>query len=257
MMPATGYGRPKSSGESETMGRAFEVRKASMAKTAAAKTKVYSKYGKEVYVAAKNGGADPNTNLTLKRLIEKAKKDQVPGHIIDRALEKAAGVGGEDYATTRYEGFGPGGCMVIVDCLTDNNTRTFNDVRNCFTKNDAKLGAPGAVAHMFDHLAVFVFAGDDDEPVLEALMEADVDVTDVENENGKITVFAPSNEFFKAKTALTDGLPGVEFEVEDITWVPQTTVQVTGDDVAVFEKFMDMLEDCDDVQQVYHNAELA
>jgi len=228
-----------------------------MAKTAAAKTKVYSKYGKEVYVAAKNGGADPNTNLTLKRLIEKAKKDQVPGHIIDRALEKAAGVGGEDYTTTRYEGFGPGGCMVIVDCLTDNGTRTFNDVRNCFTKNDAKLGAPGAVAHMFDHLAVFVFAGDDDEPVLEALMEADVDVTDVENENGKITVFAPSNEFFKAKMALTEGIPGIEFEVEDITWVPQTTVPVTGDDVTVFEKFMDMLEDCDDVQQVYHNAELA
>jgi len=239
------------------MGRAFEVRKASMAKTAAAKTKVYSKYGKEVYVAAKNGGSDPNTNLTLKRLIEKAKKDQVPGHIIDRALEKAEGVGGEDYTNTRYEGFGPGGCMVIVDCLTDNGTRTFNDVRNCFTKNDAKLGAPGAVAHMFDHLAVFVFAGDNDEPALEALMEADVDVADVENENGKITVFAPSNEFFKAKTALSEGIPGIEFEVEDISWVPQTTVPVTGDDVAIFEKFMDMLEDCDDVQQVYHNAELA
>ena len=238
------------------MGRAFEVRKSSMAKTAAAKTKVYSKYGREVYVAAKSGGTDPSTNLTLKRLMEKAKKDQVPGHIIDKAIEKASGVGGEDYSTTRYEGFGPGGCMVIVDCLTDNNTRTFNDVRLCFTKCDAKLGGPGAVAHMFDHLAVFVFAGDDDEPVLEALMEADVDVTDVENENGKITVFAPSSEFFKVKTALADAMPGIELEVEDISWVPQTTTTLSGDDVAAFEKFLDMLEDCDDVQQVYHNAEL-
>ncbi len=239
------------------MGRAFEVRKASMAKTAAAKTKVYSKYGREVYVAAKSGGADPSTNLTLKRLMEKAKKDQVPGHIIDKAIEKASGVGGEDYTTTRYEGFGPGGCMVIVDCLTDNNTRTFNDVRLCFTKCDAKLGGPGAVAHMFDHLAVFVFAGDDDEPVLEALMEADVDVTDVENENGKITVFAPSSEFFKAKTALAEAMPEIELEVEDISWVPQTTTTLSGDDLAAFEKFLDMLEDCDDVQQVYHNAEFA
>ena len=239
------------------MGRAFEVRKSSMAKTAAAKTKVYSKYGREVYVAAKSGGADPATNLTLKRLIEKAKKDQVPGHIIDKAIEKASGVGGEDYTTTRYEGFGPGGCMVIVDCLTDNNTRTFNDVRLCFTKCDAKLGGPGAVAHMFDHLAIFVFAGDDDEPVLEALMEADVDVTDVENEDGKITVFAPSSEFFNVKTALAEAMPEIELEVEDISWVPQTTVSITGDDVAAFEKFFDMLEDCDDVQQVYHNAEFA
>lgn len=239
------------------MGRAFEVRKASMAKTAAAKTRVYSKYGREVYVAAKSGGADPATNLTLKRLMEKAKKDQVPGHIIDKAIEKASSAGGEDYATTRYEGFGPGGCMVIVDCLTDNNTRTFNDVRLCFTKCDAKLGGPGAVAHMFDHLAIFVFAGDDDEPVLEALMEADVDVTDVENEDGKITVFAPSSEFFKVKTALAEAMPEIELEVEDISWVPQTTVSITGDNVTAFEKFLDMLEDCDDVQQVYHNAEFA
>lgn len=238
------------------MGRAFEVRKASMAKTANAKTKVYSRYGKEIYVIAKNGGTDPGANLSLRRLIEKAKKDQVPGHIIDRALEKAAGVGGEDYATTRYEGFGPGGCMIIVDCLTDNSTRSFNDVRLCFNKNDAKLGGPGAVAHMFDHLAIFVFPGDDDEPVLEALMEADVDVTDVENENGKITVFVPHSEFFKAKTALTEAMPGIEFEVEDISWVPQSTTPLAGDDAAAFEKLLAMLEDCDDVQQVYHNAEL-
>ena len=106
------------------MGRAFEVRKNAMAKTAAAKTKVNSKYGKEIYVAAKNGGAELDTNLTLKRLIEKAKKDQVPAHVIDKAIEKAKGGAGEDYQPARYEGFGPGNCMVIIDCLTDNPNRT-------------------------------------------------------------------------------------------------------------------------------------
>lgn len=238
------------------MGRSFEVRKVAMAKTAAAKTKVYSKYGKEIYVCAKNGGTDPQANLSLKQLIDKAKKDQVPSHVIEKAIEKAEGGAGEDFAPARYEGFGPGGCMVIVDCLTDNNNRTITDVRNCFTKTGAKIGAPGAVAHMFDHQAVFVFAGDDEDAILEMLMEADVDVTDVESADGKITVFSPHTEFFKTKSALLEGSPGLEFDVEEITFVPQTEAEVSGDDVPMFEKFLDMLNDCDDVQNVYHNAVL-
>lgn len=238
------------------MGRSFENRKASMAKTQGAKSKLYAKYGKEIYVCAKNGGADPSANLTLRRLIEKAKKDQVPVHVIDRALEKAQGGGGEDYATARYEGFGPGGCMVIVDCLTDNNNRTITDVRQCFVKNDAKIGAPGAVAHMFDHQAVFVFKGDDEDSVLEILMEADVDVADIESEGGMITVLAPHTEYNKTRTALLEAMPGLEFDIEEITFVPQTMTQLTGEDVEVFEKFLDMLNDCDDVQDVYHNAEI-
>jgi YebC/PmpR family DNA-binding regulatory protein len=239
------------------MGRSFENRKASMAKTQGAKAKLYSRYGKEIYVCAKNGGVDPNANLALRRLIDRAKKDQVPAHVIDRALEKAEGGGGEDYASARYEGFGPGGCMVIVDCLTDNNNRTYTDVRQCFVKNDAKIGAPGAVAHMFDHLAVFVFAGDDDEAVLDALVNADVDVTDIESEDGMITVFAPHTEYNRARNALTEALPEVEFELEEISFVPQTYTPVRGEDAEVFEKFLAMLNDCDDVQDVYHNAELA
>lgn len=236
------------------MGRSFEVRKVAMAKTAAAKTKVYSKYGKEIYMAAKNGGPDPGANLSLKHLIDKAKKDQVPSHVIEKAIDKATAGAGEDFVPARYEGFGPGNCMVIVDCLTDNNNRTITDVRNCFTKTNSNLGAPGAVGHMFDHYAVFVFAGDDDESVLEFLMEADVDVSEVECEDGKITVFAPHTEFFKTKTALQEMQSGIEFDVEEISFVPQTSVDVEGDDIPVFEKFMDMLNDCDDVQNVYHNA---
>lgn len=239
------------------MGRAFEVRKASMAKTAAAKTKVYSKYGREIYVSAKSGGTDPSTNLSLRRLMEKAKKDQVPSHIIDKALDKASGAGGEDYSSSRFEGFGPAGTMLIIDCLTDNNTRTFNDVRLCFTKNDAKLGGPGAVAHMFDHLAIFSFKGSDEDAVLEALMMADIDVTDVESEGGQITVFAPSSEFFNTRNALTEAFPGIDFETEEIAFVPQNSCTISGEDAAVFEKLVDMLNDCDDVQNVYHNAEIA
>ena len=239
------------------MGRAYQNKKESMAKTAGQKSKVYSKYGRELYVVAKSGGPDPDSNLSLRRLIDNAKKDQVPAHVIEKALEKARGAGGEDYASARYEGFGPGGCMVIVDCLTDNSTRTFNDVRLCFTKNDSKLGGPGAVAHMFDHQAVFVFKGDDEDSVLEVLMEADIDVTDIESEDGMITVLAPNTEYFKIKTALTEAMPEIEFEVDDISYEPQTLTAVSGEDAETFEKFIDALNDCDDVQKVYHNADLS
>jgi YebC/PmpR family DNA-binding regulatory protein len=236
------------------MGRSFEVRKVAMAKTAGAKTKVYSKYGKEIYVCAKNGGTDPQANLSLRRLIDKAKKDQVPSHVIDKAIDKAAGGAGEDYVPARYEGFGPGGSMVIVDCLTDNNNRTITDVRNCFTKTGSKLGVEGTVGHMFEHQAVFAFAGDDEDAVLEILMEAYVDVTEVECEDGVITVYAPHTEFNNTRTALTDNNPELKFDAEEITFIPQTETEVSGEDVAVFNKFMDMLNDCDDVQNVYHNA---
>ncbi|CAM3629235.1 putative transcriptional regulatory protein YeeN [Vibrio aerogenes CECT 7868] len=239
------------------MGRSFEVRKASMAKTQGAKIKVYSKYGKEIYVCAKNGGADPDTNLSLKHLISKAKKDQVPSHVIDKALDKASGGGGEDYAPARYEGFGPGGVSVIVDCLTDNGNRTYQDVRQCFVKTGAKIGSPGTVAHMFDHQAVFQFRGDDEEAVLEALMMSDVDVTDIELEDGVITVFAPNTEFFKAKTALAESFPDLTVDVEEITFVPQTHTEIAGEDAEKFQKFLDLLDESDDVQQVYHNAEIA
>ncbi|MBF9003430.1 MULTISPECIES: YebC/PmpR family DNA-binding transcriptional regulator [Vibrio] len=239
------------------MGRSFEVRKASMAKTQGAKIKVYSKYGKEIYVCAKNGGADPDANLSLRALIAKAKKDQVPGHVIDKAIDKATGGSGEDYQPARYEGFGPGGASVIVDCLTDNGNRTFQDVRQCFVKTGAKIGNPGTVSHMFEHQAVFQFKGEDDEPVLEALMMEDVDVTDIEVEDGIVTVFAPHTEFFKAKTALNDAFPELTIDVEEITFVPQTSTEVSGEDAEKFQKFLDLLDDCDDVQQVYHNAEIA
>ncbi len=237
------------------MGRAYQNRKESMAKTSDAKAKVYSKYGREIYVCAKAGGVEPDGNLALRGLIDRAKKDQVPSHVIEKALDKAKGGGGEDFSTARYEGFGPGNCMVIVDCLTDNPNRTFGDVRQCFTKTKCKIGTQGSVSHMFDHSAILVFKGDEEE-ALEALMMADVDVTDIENEDGNITVFAPHTDYFKAKQALADAFESIDFEVDEIQFIPQNTAPLSEEELTVFDTFMNMLNDLDDVQNVYHSAEL-
>lgn len=239
------------------MGRTFENRKHAMAKTAAHKTKVYSKYGREIYVCAKSGGPDPDANLALRRLIDKAKKDQVPLHVIDKALDKVRGGAAEDYTHARYEGFGPGGFMVIIDCLTDNNTRTFAEIRQCFVKSKGKLGAQGSVAHMFDHKAILAFRGLDEEQVMEVLMNADVELNDIEqDESGVILVTTPPTEFYKAKTALHEQWPELEFELEEVTFEAQTSTAIPEDDLPNYERFMSMVNDCDDVQEIYHNAEL-
>ena len=239
------------------MGRAYQNRKESMAKTSDTKAKVYSKYGREIYVCAKAGGVDPDGNLALRGLIDRAKKDQVPSHVIEKAIDKAKGGGGEDFAPARYEGFGPGGCMVIIDCLTDNPNRTFGDVRLCFTKTKCKIGTQGVVSHMFDHSAILAFKNANEDTVLEALLMADVDVSDIESDNGKITVFTPQAEYFKAKQALADSLGDIDFEVDEIQFLPRGVTTISDDeDIAMFEKFLDMLNDLDDVQNVYHDAEL-
>jgi len=226
-----------------------------MAKTSDAKAKVYSKYGREIYVCAKAGGLDPTGNLALRSLIERAKKDQVPTHVIDKAIEKAKGGAGENFELARYEGYGPGNCMVIIECLTDNPNRTFGDVRQCFTKTKTKIGTQGSVSHMFDHLSILMFSGQDEEAVLDALLMSDVDVIDLENEQGMLTVFAPHTESFKAKQALSEAFGEIDYEVDEIQFIPQNTAPVTGDDVELFERFMSMLNDLDDVQDIYHNVE--
>lgn len=238
------------------MGRNFENRKNSIFKTAAQKSKLYARYGKQLYVVAKNGVPDPEGNPPLRALIEKAKRDQVPAHVIEKAVEKAKGVGGEDFLSARYEGFGPGSCLIIVDCLTDNNNRTITEVRNCFTKTGSKLGTAGSVVRFFDQLAVLSFKGENEEQVLEAMLDAGVDIGEVEAKDGHITIFAPASEFYKAKTALSQAFPDIELEVQEVTFLPQTTKQLSPDDVPMFEKFIAMLNDCEDVQDVFHNAEL-
>jgi YebC/PmpR family DNA-binding regulatory protein len=238
------------------MGRAFEKRKSSMFKTASQNSKLYSKYSKQLYVAAKNGVPDPAANPFLRSLVEKAKKENVPSHVIDKAIQKAAGKGGEDFQSVRYEGFGPGGALIIVECLTDNNQRTISEIRNYFAKAGAKLAASGSVLMSFDHLAVISFKGEGEEKVIEALFAADVAVEDVESKDGVITVFTPPAEFYKAKTAVLEAMPGVELDVQEITFVPQATKTLAAEELPAFEKFLLALEENDDVQEVYHNIVL-
>jgi len=238
------------------MGRTFENRRAAMEKSNGAKVKLYSKFSKEIFVCAKAGGTTIEGNAALAHLVDRAKRAQVPGHVIDKAIDKAKGGGGEDFSRSMYEGYGPGGCVVMVECLTDNPNRTISDVRNCFTKCKTKVGAPGSVAYMFDHLAIFSFKGDDEDAILEILMMADVDVNDVVNEGGIITVFAPHTEYNNVKTALTEAIEDIKFEVDEVTYEPQTSCELSGDDAKMFEKFTTMLNDCEDVQEIYHNAEV-
>ena len=235
------------------MGRAYQNRKLSMAKTAAMKTAVYSRYSREIYVSAKAGGVDPAANLSLRSLIERAKKDQVPSHVIEKAIDKAGSGAGEDYQVARYEGFGPGGTMLLVDCLTDNPNRTIGEVRPAFTKGKGKMGTPGTVAHMFDHAAVFVFRGEEDA-TLEALLMADVDVTDVESDDDMVTVMAPHTEYARARNALTDAFADLDFEVDEIQFVPRGETPVAGEELEQFEKLLDLLNACEDVQNVFHDA---
>lgn len=237
------------------MGRAFEVRKHAKEKTAAAKTKLYSKYGKEIYVAAKSGTPDPEINQELKRIIEKAKKDQVPNDIINRAIDKAAGGSDESYTQSRYEGFGPGNSMIIVECLTDNVNRTYSEVRNCFTKNQSKLGVSGSVLHQFEHQAVFAFNDLTEDDIINVAIEEDLDIKDIEVNEDEVIIYTDVSNYYKVKTALQDNYPNTEFLVDEITWIPFTYYTLDEEDQQKFDRLIDMLEDLDDVQHISHNLE--
>ena len=238
------------------MGRAFEVRKASMANTAAAKTKVYSRYGKEIYMAAKAGVPDPEMNTGLKRIIEVARSKQVPADVINRAIEKAKGGSEDNYHAVRYEGFGPGASTFIVECLTDNDNRTVSEVRNAFTKSKSKMGVSGSVMHSYDHVAIVSFMYDDEEKVIEALLENDVDFSDIESEDGSITVTLDTTELHNAKDALEKELGDITFDVFDITYLAHEDVTLDEEDMPMFDKLNAMLEECEDVQEVFHNVKL-
>ena len=238
------------------MGRAFEVRKASMAKTSAAKAKVYSRYGKEIYIAAKAGVPDPEMNVGLKRMIEKAKANQVPADVIKRAIDKAKGGTGENYEESRYEGFGPGESTIIVDCLTDNVNRTVSEVRNCFTKTKSKMGVSGSVNHAYDNVGLLSFVYDNEEEMLDALIMADCDVSELEVEEGIMSIYVNPTDLYKAKEAVEALLGEVNFDVLEITMLPQEYIQLEGEDLQQFQRLLDMLDAVDDVQQVYHNVQL-
>ena len=209
-----------------------------------ANSKVYAKFGVEIYVAAKQGDPDPESNSALKFVLERAKQAQVPKHVIDKAIDKAKGNTDETFVEGRYEGFGPNGSMIIVDTLTSNVNRTAANVRTAFGKNGGNMGAAGSVSYMFDTKGVIVFA---------TLLEADVEVDDVEEHEGTITVYTAPTDLHKGLEALRQS--GVEeFQVTELEMIPQSEVTLEGEDLETFEKLVDALEDDDDVQKVYHNV---
>lgn len=238
------------------MGRAYEVRKASIQKTGAAKGKIYSMYAKEIYQAAKAGGTSLDANASLKRLVEKAKKEQVPSDIIKRAIDKVNSGADESYERTRYEIFGPAGSTVLVDCLTDNLNRTVSDIRAVINKTHTKLGAMNSVSYMYDNICVVGFTGLTLEDAMDALIEAELDVIDIETNENEILITGDPNDLFAIKEAIIKKLPNVNFEVDELTTVAQNKITLQGEDLELFNKLITMLEDVDDVQHLYHNVEL-
>ena len=237
------------------MGRAYEVRKASIQKTGALKAKLYSMYAREIYQAAKTGGTDVESNAQLKRLTERAKKEQVPADIIKRAIDKVNSGVDENYDSVRYEVFGPGGSTLIVDCLTDNVNRTLSYIRPALNKNNGKMGVTGSVSYMYDHLCVVAFKGLSEDETLELMIDNDINIDDIEV-NDNIVIYGEPTDLFKIKEAVASKLPNVNFEMDEIVMIPKDKVTLTGLDLESFQKMYKMLEDIEDVQHIYHNVEL-
>ena len=235
------------------MGR-FPSIAADKQKTGAARGKLYAMYPKEIYNAAKKS-TDLDANPTLKRLVEKAKKEQVPSDIINRAIDKVTSGVDESYESLRYEGFGPGASTLLIDCLTDNVNRAVADVRAAFSKAHCKLGASGSVSYMYDNLCIVRFKGLTEDETLEALLNALVDA-EIENDNGTITLYGNPQDLFKIKNAILDYKKDITFEVEEITTLPKEKIKLVGEDLEIFKKLLKLLDDANDVQNVYHNVEL-
>lgn len=236
------------------MGRKWNNIKEKKASKDANTSRIYAKFGVEIYVAAKKGEPDPESNRALKVVLERAKTYNVPKAIIDRALDKAKGSSEETYEELRYEGFGPNGSMVIVDTLTNNVNRTAPEVRSAFNKNGGSMGVSGSVSYMFDATAVIGVADKTIDEVFEILMEADLDVRDIIEEEDNVIVYAEPDQFHAVQEAFRAA--GIsEFTVAELTMLAQNYVSLSEDAQAQFEKLIDALEDLEDVQQVFHNVE--
>ncbi|QWT46826.1 YebC/PmpR family DNA-binding transcriptional regulator [Azospira inquinata] len=215
--------------------------------------KVFTKLIKEVTVAAKMGGGDPTMNPRLRLAIEKAKAESMPKDNIDNAIKRGTGqLEGVTYEEVRYEGYGIGGAALMVDCLTDNKTRTVADVRHAFTKYGGNMGSEGCVAFQFKHCGQMLFApGTDEDALMEAAIEAGADDV-VTNDDGSIEVLTPPNDFMTVKDALEKA--GFTPEFGEVTMKPLNETELTGEDVEKQQRLIDVLEALDDVQEVYSSA---
>ncbi|WP_018149696.1 YebC/PmpR family DNA-binding transcriptional regulator [Leeia oryzae] len=218
----------------------------------AKKGKIFTRLIKEITVAAKNGG-DPTINPRLRLAIDKALSANMTKDTIERAVKRGSGdQDGVDYLELRYEGYGINGAAVMVDCMTDNKTRTVADVRHAFTKYGGNLGTDGCVAFMFKHCGTLVYApGTDEDALMEAALEVGADDV-ITNDDGSIEVITPPYDFVQIKEALEAA--GFKAEMEEVTMKPENEVVFTGDDAVKMQKLLDALENLDDVQEVYTSA---
>lgn len=238
------------------MGRAYEVRKASIQKSGAVKAKLYSNYAKEIYLAAKKGVPELESNVNLKHLVEKAKKEQVPMDIIKRAIDKAKGAGGEDYTEVIYEGFGPGASTFIIKTLTDNVNRTVGEIRAAFNKVHKSLGVTNSVSYNYDYLAIISFKSNEEEKIFEELLNAGIEIIDLESNDGEITITANPKDINKVKEELEKIIPGIEYTYDEVGMFAKEEVTLTGEDKEVYDKLYGLLDAIDDVSAIYTNVKL-
>jgi len=215
--------------------------------------KVFTRLIKEITVAARLAGPDPSMNPRLRLAVDKAYDANMPKDTVERAMKRGGGdLEGVNYEEIRYEGYGVGGAAVMVDCLTDNRTRTVADVRHAFAKNGGNLGTDGSVSYLFKHCGQFVFApGASEEKVMDAALEAGADDV-VANDDGSIEVVCAPADFPKVREALEKS--GLKPDVAEVTMKPTTENELAGDDAARMQKLLEALESIDDVQNVYTTA---
>jgi YebC/PmpR family DNA-binding regulatory protein len=223
-----------------------------MAATAAKRSALFMRASKEIYMAAKSGVADPVSNLALRATIDKYRALNVTREVIDRAIKKAAGGEVEAFHAGRYEAFGPGGSLIIVDTLTDNPNRALTDVRSAITKRGGKMGS---VLFQFTEYGQLVFQGQTAAAIEEALILGDVDVQKVIDMDGQVNVLVTPASFHQAKQII-ESLGVSTFQVAEVTLIASDTVTLTGEDLTLFNQLMDVLDELQDVQNVYHNVEL-
>ncbi len=217
--------------------------------------KAWTRVIREIMVAARLGGGDVSANPRLRLAVEKAKAVNLPVETVKRNIDKATGnLEGVDYEEIRYEGYGIGGAAIIVDCMTDNRVRTVAEVRHAFSKYGGNLGTEGSVAFQFKHCGLLLFApGTSEDKVMEVALEAGADDV-ISGDDGSIEVLTAPTDFEAVKAALDAA--GLTPELAEVTMRAENTIELTGDDAARMQKLLDVIEDLDDVQDLYHNAEI-
>jgi YebC/PmpR family DNA-binding regulatory protein len=237
------------------MGRAFEYRKATKLKRWGHMARTFTKLGKQIAIAVKSGGADPENNPTLRAIIANCKRENMPKDNIDRAIKNAMGKDQSEYKDVTYEGYGPYGVAILVDTLTDNTTRTVADVRSIFNKFSGNLGTTGSLSFLFDHKAVFTFKKTDDldmdELILDLIDYGVEDEYDEDEEAGEITIYGAPTSFGDIQKHLE--ADGFEVTGAEFTYIPNDLKDVTDEQRETIDKMVEKLEDFDDVQTVYTN----